>query len=822
VVLLTADVLDALPTAVVLIDDQRRVAAWNGAAEILYGRKRVDTLGQPALVVLFDGDDRETAEELFELVAAEGPWEGDARVTGQEGSLLVSSFLLTPVGDGMLAWIATDGMDQGLAEQERSVRLSAEHAARNAAEAARGLMEAVIAAVPVAIAVFDLDLRYVRVNDAYAALSGVSAADHVGGRLGEVLPMQADVAADLRRVLTTGRTILGRHLELLDVQGVARHFTVSYFPVSTSGGSRVGAGLTAVDVTESRRAEVERAALLLRAEQAQQRLSILATASTVLTTTMELEELLLRLTRVLTPAAADWCIIQLFGARGEIEHVAVSHRDRGAAEELAGVLRAAPFDTGGAGPVAQVLRTGQARLLEGEELAAALPRAASDRGVASLAERYRLQASVLVPIEARSEVLGVLILSTEAGRVLEDDDLDLAVEIAHRAALAVGNARAFQQEHQIAETLQRALLPATVPSVPGLDLAVRYLAATDRASVGGDWYDVLAFEDGSTGLVVGDVIGHDVVASTSMGQLRSALRAYAFEDHHAPADTLARVDRRFASLGLTYATCVFGILEAGGTTFRWSNAGHPPPLLVRDGIATYLTDGGGVLFGVLAGAGVAEGSVEVQDGDLLVLYTDGLIERRGESLQSGLERLARVALTVGDRSSDSVCEALVEALAPSSTAREDDVAILVVRIGGGRSLDRGHRLPFELRPASASLARGFTAGILHQAGLADMVDTAVLLVSELVTNAVRHTKGSGALVVTVGDEVVEFAVEDGDPRPPEARHPSVLDEGGRGFLLVEALGDEWGVRFIPGGKATWFTLSRSQGEGGLDARSTRS
>ena len=611
-------------------------------------------------------------------------------------------------------------------------------------------------------------------------------------------------------MVTTGRTILGRHVELAtDADGEGqRSFTVSYFPVRTTAGVLVGAGLTLVEVTEAKRAEAERAALLRRAEAAHQRLSILATASTVLTTTMELDELLARLTRVLTPMAADWCVIELIGRAGEVEHVAVSHRSRGQAKELAAFLRSAPVALDGDGPIAEVLRTGQARLALAPTIEGLVVRAATDRGRPELAGSFNLQSSVIVPIESRGRVFGVLILSTEGERRLDDDDLDLAVEIAHRADLAVANARAYQQEHEIAESLQRALLPTTVPTVAGLEIAVRYVAATDGALVGGDWYDVLTFTDGTTGIVVGDVVGHDIAASTSMGQLRSALRVYAWEEHAQPAAALARVDRLFDKLGLAYATCVFGVVDLGASTFCWSNAGHPPPLLVRDGRASFLLEGSGTLLGITGGTGTAEATTDLQEGDLLVLYTDGLVERRGESLQVGLDRLAAAAADTAAEDAEVLCQALLDVLVPPSATRDDDLAILVARVCTEEPDSGVHRLAFEPKPESVPLTRGFTAGVLGGAGWREQVDTAVLLVSELVTNSVRHAQGPCALVVTFAGDVVELCIEDGDPRPPSPRSAGVLDESGRGFVLFNALADDWGVRPLPGGKATWFSLGR--------------
>ena len=232
-----AELLDVFPMAVVLVGRGGRISGWNIAAETLYGHPRSEALGTAVVETLFDADDRAAAAALFEGAARGVAWEGDFRVRRRDGVLLVSSFRLAPAGSVLgSAWLATDGIDQGLAEQERSVLLSAERAARTTAEEALGLVEAIVTSAPVGIAVFDLDLRYVRVNDAYAAVSGVSAVDHIGGQLDDVLPLQADVAADLRRVVTTGRTILGRHVELVtDESGVGeRSFSVSYFPVRTT------------------------------------------------------------------------------------------------------------------------------------------------------------------------------------------------------------------------------------------------------------------------------------------------------------------------------------------------------------------------------------------------------------------------------------------------------------------------------------------------------------------------------------------------------------------------------------------------------------
>lgn len=803
------ELLDALPLAIVVID-AGAVACWNDAAEVLYGHRRADVLGAHALEVLFEHEDRDAARSLLDGIRGDGglAWEGDFRVRRRDGQLLVSSFRAAPVAGGGIAWIATDGMDQGLAEQERSILLSAEHAARRVSEEALGLVEAILSSAPIGIAVFDLDLRYVRVNDAYAEISGRSVEEHLGGRVGDVVPLPYTVRADLRRVVTTGRTILDRAVELADPNaGGSRHFNVSYYPVRTTSGVLIGAGAAVVEVTEAKRSEAERAALLRQAEEAQQRLAILATASTVLASTMQIDELLQRLARVLTPGVADWCIIEAFGPSGAIEHVAVSYRDPGAAQQLTADLLAHPIGANSSGPVAAVIASGEARLFGPESVGDALAGAAEDRGRPELAEGFEVRASVIVPIEARGQVLGVLLLSTEGERNLELDDLDLAVEVAHRAALALGNARAFQQEHQIAESLQRSLLPEAVDSVRGLELSVDYLAATDGASVGGDWYDVICFDDGSVGIVVGDVVGHDLAASTAMGQLRSTLRAFAYEDHASPGGTLARLDRLFDALGLTYATCVLGIVDPTTRRFQWSAAGHPPPLLLRGGEARFLEGGGGSLLGLSAGAHTGGAEATLEEGDVLVLYTDGLIERRGESISDGLARLARAAERLPVTSTKELCEGLLEALLPSGVARDDDVAILVARLAA--PAEERHELLLAHGSHAVGEARRFVRERLEAAGWRSEAEVGELLVSEIATNAVRYGTPPYLVTVEFSGDCVEVAVADEDvalPRPVAGGDG--LAESGRGLRLVAELASDWGTRSRQGGKSVWFTLKR--------------
>jgi PAS domain S-box-containing protein len=669
----TLGLLESLPLAVVVVADGM-VLAWNPAAEILYGHPAAEAVDRRFTDLLCDPADAGAAEGILATAASGGVWEGDFRIQRRDGALLVTSFratsILVPPARQAVLWVGTDRMDQRRAEEERAVLLSAEHAARTTAEEALALLEAVLAAAPVGIAVFDLDLRFVRVNAALAAINGVQPDDHLGRRIDDVVSMPADVTADLRRVLATGRTLLGREVtgETPAEPGARRHFVLNYYPVLTAGGVIAGAGVTVSEVTQAKRAAVERAELLARAEAAQHRLAVLVTASTVLTSTMEVAELLDRLARVLAPGVGDLCVLELVDPTGAVGHVAVSEQDRGSGRDLAETLGGSRIDLNSTGVVAEVIRTGRPRMLRGREL---------ERFGA--AGRLDLRSAIVAPVEVRNQVFGVLCLATTGTRELNDEDVDLVVEVAHRAALAVRNAQAFAQERQVAETLQRALLPAEVPAVPGLEIAVRYLAATAGVEVGGDWYDVVPFPSGQTGLVIGDVVGHDVRAASAMGQLRNALRAYVMVDDADPGATLVRVDRLVNHLDLTLATCILMIIDAEAGTATWSNAGHPPPLLVRGDDVSFLDDGHHVILGAGGRERGAPGRLQLIDADTLILYTDGLIERRTESLGTGFERLAKAARSSPELTAGDLCDHLIAELVPTEQERDDDIAILVAR-----------------------------------------------------------------------------------------------------------------------------------------------
>jgi serine phosphatase RsbU (regulator of sigma subunit) len=287
-----------------------------------------------------------------------------------------------------------------------------------------------------------------------------------------------------------------------------------------------------------------------------------------------------------------------------------------------------------------------------------------------------------VPLITEGKVIGVLHVGTFSDREFSDEEKRLLGLVADRAALAIAHARLYEHEHGIAETLQRSLLPGSLPAVPGVSVAARYLPARAEAQVGGDWYDVVPLDDGGLALTIGDVSGHGVEAATLMGSLRDALRAAALDGEEiAPATE--RIDRMLQSQrsGDAIATALFAVLGPNGSDLRFTSAGHPPPLILRpDGSFEYLEGGLSTPLGVAANGRRFAADVRLEPGSLLLLYTDGLVERRDESIAVGMARLAEAASGAA-RDPERFCDAVVEQML-GTEGPADDAALLVVATDG--------------------------------------------------------------------------------------------------------------------------------------------
>jgi serine phosphatase RsbU (regulator of sigma subunit) len=428
---------------------------------------------------------------------------------------------------------------------------------------------------------------------------------------------------------------------------------------------------------------------------------------------------------------------------------------------------------------------------------------------------------VVSSVPGRRRVLGVLVTSqpelpTAPGVPGGTDraTMTLLDLVSRRVGMAIDNVRLYAREHHLAETLQRAMLPEQA-EIPGLDVWTFYAPTAEHAQVGGDWYDVLQIDDGVAGLVIGDVVGHDIEAAAAMGQLRSVVRSYAFE-LTTPGTVLERVDQLLVgmriprSASLVYAT----LRQAGesGWELEYSRAGHLPPLLVRDGEVRQMSGAGGALIGF--GSRSRETAAEtLQAGDALIFYTDGLIERRDRSLRDGLTALVDASERVAATDAAGIGEELLARLAD---APEDDVAVVVVRVPdpvGDSSATtmspRSRRWLLPSEPASIGRARHAVLRTCQVWEIGDVAN-AELVVSELVANGVLHGWGHIALRLFDTGDGLRIEVEDSNPAPPVTTDGHANRMGGYGMQIVERLAD-WGWRPSGTGKLVWAKVRENGG-----------
>jgi hypothetical protein len=413
-----------------------------------------------------------------------------------------------------------------------------------------------------------------------------------------------------------------------------------------------------------------------------ERLALLAEATTRLTSTLDVEETLRRLVALVVPRLADWAVVDLITERDEVWRTAVVHAEGDTLvrhEDLQGPMPPVPEES--PMPLSRALR-GVASTLAGPQTYQRDP----DSGIAleqrRLFEATGIRSAAIAPIRSTRAVLGALTLGRAKDPVdFTTVDLPLIEDIARRAGLALDNARLYQRQRKVAETMQNHLLPQ-MPRVPGLQMTARYLPAPDASQVGGDWYDAFTLSDGATALAVGDVVGHDLEAAAGMAQLRNMLRAYAWAHNEPPSRIVARLDAAVMHItDVTMATMIFARIEErddGHWALTWTNAGHPPPLLIsHDGLAHYLTDGHGILLGTGVHAPRTDATALLPPGSTLLLYTDGLIEAAGRSLDEGLQTLRRHAAALAHRPLASLTDQVLRRV--RHVRNDDDVALLAVR-----------------------------------------------------------------------------------------------------------------------------------------------
>ncbi|MGW6690908.1 SpoIIE family protein phosphatase [Streptomyces sp. NPDC054961] len=549
------------------------------------------------------------------------------------------------------------------------------------------------------------------------------------------------------------------------------------------------------------------------AVEARRRLELLAEASSRIGTTLDVSRTAWELAETAVPALADYVTVDLPGAvlRGEEPSDPGTDLHR---TVLHGIRDDCPFYPAGH-PVELHAGTPQMRCLTGGH-AVLEPdlRSAADWIAQSPARARRIFAHgvhslIAVPLLARGVLLGIATFyRSREPAPFGDDDSRLAQELAARAALCVDNARRYTREHTLALALQRSLLPRGVPEQGAVEVAHRYVPA--ESGVGGDWFDVIPLSGTRVALLVGDVVGHGLHAAATMGRLRTAASNFA-ELELAPDELLTHLDNLLVRLdreeddetdagrtGIVGATCLYAVYDPTTRQCTMARAGHLPPALVRpDGSVSFPDVPAGPPLG-LGGLPFETAEVELPPGSTLVLYTDGLVEDRHRDIDVVLGRLGQ-ALARADRSPEETCEAVMEAMAPEHPT--DDIALLVARTRTVAA-DRIAAWQLPADPARVGDIRASATRRLTDWGLEEVAFAVELMLSELVTNAIRY--GTEPIQVRlIHDRTLICEVSDGSSTAPHLRRAATTDEGGRGLFLVAQLAQAWGTRYTPHGKVIW-------------------
>ncbi|MFD6231054.1 SpoIIE family protein phosphatase [Streptomyces sp. NPDC060232] len=418
--------------------------------------------------------------------------------------------------------------------------------------------------------------------------------------------------------------------------------------------------------------------------------------------------------------------------------------------------------------------------------------------------------AVLAPLRGRRRVIGAAVFLRSPERpAFEQNDLLVAAQLATHTALGIDKAVLYGREAYIADELQRTMLPDSLPQPTGVRLASRYLPAAETARVGGDWYDAIPLPGSRVALVVGDVMGHSMTSAAIMGQLRTTAQTLAQLDLP-PAEVLHHLDEQAQRLGSDrMATCMYAVYDPVAHRITIANAGHPPPVLLHlGGRAEVLRVPPGAPIGV-GGVDFEAVELDAPAGATLLLYTDGLVESRLRDVWTGIEQLRERLATTAQLTGldhppplEALCDDVLDMLGPGD--RDDDIALLAARFDGIAPSDVAYWFldPEETAPGRA---RRFARRALTRWGLEDLSDSLELLVSEVVTNAVRYAERPVTLRLLRTD-VLRCEVGDDSPQLPRQRRARDTDEGGRGLFLVNRLARRWGATRLSSGKVVWFEL----------------
>ncbi|MFL4945962.1 SpoIIE family protein phosphatase [Streptomyces sp. MMS24-I31] len=680
---------------------------------------------------------------------------------------------------------------------------------------------------PVGLTIYGPDLRVAWANAAARQELPGAFAQYLGRSEDELYPGSQVLSAQypssvtqlMSRVLDTGQTVVGLHYRGRPPADPGREhvWSLSYYRLQDAEGRPLGVCEESVDVTDL--------------HHAQRRLALLNEASALIGSTLDLGRTAQELAEVLVPRVADFAALDLLGdvlagrepgtrsagRTGVLRRVVHRCVREDLPEAVVPPGRTVGYPEGS--PQWQCMATGHPILNADLDLSS--PWLLQDPVRSAGIHKLGIHSHLVVPLRARGITMGVATLMRwRSPGPFAAEDLLLVEELAARAAVCIDNARRYTGEHQSALTLQRSLLPHELPTHAAVEAAYRYLPADTEAGVGGDWFDVLPLASARVGLVVGDVTGRGIQAAATMGRLRTAVHTLADLDLP-PDELLSHLDdlvnrlaeeadaaHPFGVEGVVGASCLYGIYDPVTCRATFARAGHPPPAVAHLEKAVEFPEiPAGPPLGI-GGLPFESAEVEIPEGAVLALYTDGLIMASDGSADTGLERLA-FALAHPDRPLEEICDTMERTLLPDRPP--DDVAFLVAR---PRPLPAENVASWNLafEPTAVGEARALTSDRLAQWRLEEMAFSAELIVSELVTNAIRHARGPIALRLIRTQNRLICAVSDQSSTSPHLRRAGVVEEGGRGLFLVAQFALRWGTRYTGAGKIIWAELPVSCGE----------
>lgn len=696
-----AAIVEFSSDAILSKDREGLITSWNPAAARIYGYSADEAIGRPISILIPEHRAGEERQILDRVLAGERMDHYETERVTKDGRQLTVSLSVSPIRDDTGAVVGASVVARDISDRERSRALASRLQALTSLlskeitpdRTIEVLLEQAVAGLGADAGTVGL-LNDSRTEVELAGSVGYSEEGLAGWRrfpLDAELPISVAIRS-AEPVWTTSADELRTKFPALREASV-RFASLAVIPLVVEG---TPFGAVALSFAAQRRFDAEDQAFLLAAAQqaaqtldrawlyearrvAGERLSYLAEASELLAGSLDPDTSMRRLAELAVHRFADWCGIEVVDDDGGLRNVAVAHVDPRRVK-LAEELRSRyPVDPDAEVGVPRVIRTGEPELYHeiGDQM---LVDAARDDEHLRMIRELGMVSAMIVPLSARGRSLGaVTFVAAESGRRFDRADLELAEDLARRAALAIDNAMLFRREHEAAVILQRSLLPQSLPRLEGLEFAVRYEPAAPGLQVGGDWYEVVAREDGQVGLVIGDVAGRGIQPASVMGRVRPALRAYV-ADGLAPCAAVERLDELLKESERPEMTTVFVLaLDPASGSAEYVRAGHPPALLrLTDGRVRELSGGGTPPVGIFEQLDCRSHSVEVPPGSLLLLYTDGLIERRGESLEVGLERLKHLFAQAPDDP-----ELCLQSLAGElgADAIPDDVAMLAMATG---------------------------------------------------------------------------------------------------------------------------------------------